>query len=200
MSRIGTDIIARAARAGGKLIRLAVPLAPALGLLLATTLPAGATEQGGVEEYAVKAAYIYNFTKFVQWPDDAAGAGQKEKSLNLYVLGDSPLAGRLPEINGRTVGGRELTVKNLKPGEIPADCMILVITDTRGAQLASLLKLASSRGILTIGDIEGFAEAGGMIGFYWQADKIRFAINNDAALKAGIVLSSQLLKLAKIVR
>ncbi len=158
-----------------------------------------ATETLKDKEAAIKSAFIYNFTKFIQWPQ-VAGDESVQENLDLYILGSSALTEHLMKIDGRKAGDRKISVTRLENVEMLKKGVILVICETEAYRLKKILNKVRGRNILTISDIEGFAPAGGMIGLYKERNKIRFEINTDAARRAGIVLSSHLLKLARIVQ
>ena len=145
-----------------------------------------------IHEDEVKAAFTYNFAKFVEWP-----AGKVNESINLCILGDSPLGfSALKAIDGRIAQDKPLVTKLLnKPDELK-DCHIVFIADSERNKIAQLLKTAHQHHALTVSDMEGFAEAGGAIGLVKIDGKIRFEINLLAAKEAGLVISSRLLSLA----
>ena len=147
---------------------------------------------------AVKAAFLYNFATFAEWPADSLSPGQ---SLALCVVGDDAVADALTEtIKGRTVRGHELTVEVLKPdGKIRA-CHLLYASGydmNRTTQLMHALKGAS---VLTVSDGDRFAALGGIAQLIVENDRMRFAINAAAADRARIRLSSKLLNLARMVK
>ena len=147
-------------------------------------------------EYAVKAAFIYNFSKFVSWPEES-----NAEPFIIGVLGDDPFGDIWKEIQTKSVRGRPITVKRC--GEdifLASECQVLFIGFSDQTNLNKVLDLLKGKPILTIGDFPQFAETGGMIAFYDSEKKIRFAINPESCRKAGLVVSSNLLKLAKIVK
>ncbi len=178
----------RTASARG-LLRLA-----AIALLLAG---AGALAQG-LSEQQVKAAFLYNFTKFVQWPAEAFAAPQSP--LVLCIPGREPLAGGLDSVQGNTVQGRELRIRRaIRPDEVKA-CHVLFVPEAQEAGANELLRASRTLPVLTVGEVEGFAQAGGIVGFVSRDDRIQFEINPDAAARANLRISSQLLRLAIIAR
>lgn len=149
-------------------------------------------------EYQVKAAFIYNFVKFVQWPADAflekAGA-----SISLCILGRDELGDALEGLNGKSAQGRIFSVRRIdRPGEADR-CQVLYLCRSERERMRAILK-GIKAGVLTIGDMKSFASAGGIINFVLTQKKVSFEINVEAAEKAGLKISSQLLKLAKIVK
>ena len=150
-------------------------------------------------EYEVKSAYLFNFTKFVEWPASAF-----ENSNSPYVIGIYKNDGfglvLNNTISGRQVNGRNVIIKYFdKPQEIN-DCHILFFPKISKYELINVLKVLEKKPILTVGNgIEDFCETGGIINFSQQYSRYRFEINNDIALKAKIKISSKLLVLAKII-
>ncbi|MCG2722708.1 MAG: YfiR family protein [Thermodesulfovibrionales bacterium] len=144
-------------------------------------------------EYRVKAAFIYNFLKFIEWP------AANNPSLKICVIGEDHFGNDIREMLSGTVNNRKLSVKNISDyGELKK-CNLVFINHSEEDHLAELVNIAREYHIVTIGDTDGFAQQGVMINFYLQENKIRFEINNDAARRSGIRISSKLLNLAKIV-
>jgi hypothetical protein len=145
-------------------------------------------------EYQVKAAYLYHFAKFVEWPSDAASA-----SLNICVIGKSPFGSALSSISGKKVRNRSVVISYLNRIDELKECDILFVCASEKARLSQILAAMASRPTLTVSDLKHFASAGGMIGFVSVSDKLRFEINQRAAQRAGLRVSAQLLKLATMV-
>ena len=164
-------------------------------LLLAPSLGLTETEVAG--EYQVKAAYIYHFAKFIEWPSDAPGSAAQ--TLTVCVLGKSPFGKALGAISGKTVRGRRVMITHINRIEELEACEILFVSPSEKPKLSQILASVSSRPILTISDIKRFASAGGMIGFVPAGDRIRFEINQRAAQRSGLRSSAQLLKLATMI-
>jgi hypothetical protein len=147
-------------------------------------------------EYHVKAAFLYNFAKFVEWPSDPPN-----EPIVIGIIGKDPFGGALEEaIRGKTVKGRKLAAQHLKAGQDPRGCQIIFISASEQKRLRSILADLNGAGVLTVGDTEGFAEAGGMINLTIVDQRVHFEINPDAAQRAGMKISSKLLSLAKIVK
>jgi hypothetical protein len=150
-------------------------------------------------EYQVKAAFLYNFAKFVDWPSTAFRAGQN--SLVICVVGEDPFGAALDEpIKGQSIGGRNLVVRRLK--QIPRDeaCHLAFISRSERDKLGQLLGAIKSSPFLTVGDDGNFIDQGGMINLVVEERKIRFEINLEAVDRAGLKISPELLRLAKSVR
>ena len=149
-------------------------------------------------EYAVKAAFLYNFTKFVEWPPDALN--EKDSLLQICVIGESPFGDKLESVlEGNKVGGRSVTVAYAQSVEDVLSYDVVFIAQSEESSLDKMLKKLTTRAILTVSDIDDFAERGGTIGFFVEDRKIRFKINVDAAEETGLQISSKLLRLARIV-
>jgi len=149
-------------------------------------------------EYLVKAAFLYNFAKFVEWPNEAFS--RPDDPIVLYILGDDPFDAAIETISGKVIRGRELKVKVISNIEKIDKCHILFICRSEKDHLKQLLDIMKKAGTLTVADINGFADKGGIVNFIKSGNKVKFEINLDAAKDAGLNISSKLLKLAKIVR
>jgi hypothetical protein len=145
-------------------------------------------------EYLVKAAMLYNFAKFVEWPGDAFGSDNR---ITFCITGKSPLNGTIQQMEGKQAKGRTVMIRqNVRPEEV-AGCQLLFIPQSEQVRMTSYLQNASQRSILTVSDLERFTSSGGMIGFYEEDSKIRFDINQETAQKRRLHISSQLLNLAR---
>ncbi len=159
-----------------------------LALLGVTGALLGADAPG---EYEVKAAFLYNFAKFVEWPGEAM---PMQPRFSICVFGEEQVSERiLPVVDGRQVGGRAVAVRTLSDAASAGDCQILFAAGTEAAEAARGLALP---GVLTVGESSGFARDGGMISFVFIDKKVRFEINKKSAEQAGLSISSKLLKLA----
>jgi hypothetical protein len=171
------------------LLRLRVPLL--LALLLAVPALAGAQTAA---EYDVKAAFLYNFAKFVDWPP---AAFPDPNNLKICVLGDDPFGKSLRSVAGEQVGNHKLTVMQTDSLSRPAGCQILFISRSERDKLPQILAAIKDAPVLTVGDTNGFADHGVIINFVLEGSKVRFEINTESADRAGIKISSKLLQLAK---
>jgi hypothetical protein len=157
--------------------------------------PAGVTRS---PEYAVKAAFIYNFAKFVEWPPGALPSGGS--TFNVCVLGQDPFGEVLDStVAGKAIGGRMLAVERVASPSDAASCSIVFIGASEAANLARVLGRLQGTPVLTVGDLDRFADRGGMIGLFVENSRVRFAINTNAAERAHLRISSALLNLARIV-
>lgn len=149
-------------------------------------------------EYEVKAAFLYNFARFVEWPPAAMGA--PDQPFVVAVLGDDPFGATLDRtLSGKTLEARPIVVRRVASLEEAARVNILFVATSERPQVSHVLRTLSGTHVLTVGEMSGFAEKGGMIGFRTERQRVRFDINVGQASRAGFKISSQLLKLARIV-
>jgi hypothetical protein len=176
-----------------------LPLIGFFGLLLvilAIAIPAHHVMAESDEnlEYRVKAAFLYNFMKFVEWPKTEIG--KSEKIIRLYVFGTDPFGGALNSLNGKTVGERTIQVAVGEDLSAAASSNVLFISQVRTVPTDEILGKIKTAPVLTVADSEGFCNAGGMINLVIINNKVRFEINQKAVMQSGLKMSSQLLKLA----
>ena len=156
-------------------------------------------EPGPVLEYKVKAAFLYNFAKLVQWP--ATAFPKAETPLTIGVLGQDPFGADLDKtIAGKTIEGRHLAVERFLHLQDVKGCHLLFICASEKSQLPEILAKLRGQSVLTVGETAQFAELGGMIQLVKDHDRIRFAVNLDATKRAQLTISSKLLRLATIVK
>lgn len=168
-----------------------------LTLLAATTLGA-ATQTGPLRDYQLKGIFLYNFAQFVEWPP--AAFPTEQAPLIIGVLGEDPFGPNLDEVaKGEKLGGRVLEVRRYRRVEDVDVCHILFISRSEFSRLRRVLAGLEGRSILTVSDAEEFTRWGGMIRFVTENNKIRIRINVEAAKRAGLTLSSKLLRAAEVV-
>lgn len=171
--------------------RLVAALALVVALASSTT-----AHSAPIGEYPVKAAFLFNFAKFVTWPDEAFAA--EDASLEICVVGRDPFGPALEETIGeRTVRGRDVRVRRPESIDEADGCHVVFIA--AGERSASLALRLGDRPALTVGESEGFAADGGMINFKIEESRVRFEINPGRAARAGLKVSAQLLNLATVV-
>jgi hypothetical protein len=167
--------------------------------LLALLLPlcqVRAAEPGAPLEYQVKAAFLLNFTKFIEWPP--AEENDPAPVIAICILGDDPFGATLDQIvSGETLQGRKLTVRRVRH-PVPASCQVVYVSRME-KDIDGLLASIPS-GILTVGEGEAFLGSGGMIAFVIENHRVRFDIDQSAAMKGGVRISSRLLNVARSVR
>ncbi len=176
-----------------KFSRIMLIMAPLLSAVF--PLSASAEER---PEYEVKAAFVYNFAKFVEWPTDTFK--DSDTLLRICVLGKNPFDTLLEAaVAGKTIAARSVVVVYATDlGQVPP-CPIMYIARSEAHNLEEIQKQLEGTAILTVSDIDDFAERGGTIGFFVEDKNIRFKINVDAAEETGLQISSKLLRLARIV-
>ena len=169
----------------------------ALAIACANSITAGAPGQQ-VDEYRVKAAYLYNFAKFVEWP---SGAFQTSKeSISICVLGEDPFGHILEEtLAGRQVEGRALAARGISNIKQAAGCHVLFISSAGSARLLPMLREIGMPGILTIGESDKAMAEGVVINFTTEGTKVHFEISLDAAEHEQLRISPNLLSLARVV-
>lgn len=163
----------------------------ALWLLLSSPVHAANTEAD------VKAAFIYNFTKFVEWPLTALA---DNTPLQLCLLGKDETGNRLRQLQGREAQGHALQIRQLaSPEEMPG-CHVIFIAHSHARLLYTDEKRLSGSGMLTVSDTPGFIRQGGMIELFVESSRVQFMINVDNAQQANLKISARMLQLARTPR
>lgn len=157
-----------------------------------------AQDDGAPTEHDVKAAFLYHFTRFVEWPPDTP---DDRRRFVVAVLGAEPFGKAVERtLAGKTAGDAPLEVRQISRIEEAEGAKVLFIGASESKHLTQILDALDGRGVLTIGDGSEFAERGGIIGFRTVENKVRLDINLDQATRCGLRISSELLKLARLVR
>ncbi len=178
-----------------RLGRLAI--AGAICALLAAANLQG--QQPAPSEYEVKATYLYNFARFTEWP--AKDTGVKDNLFAVCVLGRDPFGSILDTIlAGEAIGGKPMVHRRISAAQDAENCRIVFISSSEESRLKETLAVLEKRSVLTVSDIPDFSLRGGMIQFVVEQNKVRFQVNLKTAGKAGLVLSSELLKVAISVK
>ncbi|OGR74942.1 MAG: hypothetical protein A2X32_10515 [Elusimicrobia bacterium GWC2_64_44] len=165
---------------------------------LACALLPRAASCAAAKEAEVKAAYIYNFTQFVEWEVPAASAAGH---FDICVLGSDPVAGPLSALPEAEVRGKKLRVRLLGDSEEELrSCRILFLGKAKRGRARGLANALRGAGVLTVSDLPGFARGAGVIGFAAENNKIRIEINLRAAREAGLKISSRLLEVSRLVQ
>ncbi len=168
-------------------------------ILAAWAVSSRAADSAVSVEYRIKAAYLYNFTRFVEWPARAHNTADNGK-IAICLLGRDPFGPALDSIAGKAVRDSKLTVRRHKSvGEL-SKCHVVFISKSKQAELAQILKQLRDRPVLTVGEAKNFNKLGGVIRFTRVKNKVHFNIDPDAAERAQLTVSSKLLNLATIVR
>ena len=152
----------------------------------------------GPSEYQVKAAFLFHFAQFVEWPAEAFKDGSSP--LVYCTVGDDPFHGALDaRLNGKTIGARAIRVEHFKRADAMQGCQVVFLGMAEQKQMSAALANMRGNPVLTVGESEHFAQEGGMIGFCLEENKVRFEINLNAATQAKLKISARLLTLAKMV-
>ena len=158
----------------------------------------GAAQSDQPSEYEVKAAFLFNFTKFVEWPDGSFDG--PHAPIVIGIIGDDPFGDSLTRIvAGQQVQGRSVVIRKARFGEDLRHCHVLFISASERQRSAQILAGLRDASVLTVSDIDGFAEAGGSMQFVMQENRVRFLVNLDAATQSKLRVSAKLLALAQVV-
>jgi hypothetical protein len=154
-------------------------------------------QQPKAEEYQVKAVYLFNFGRFIEWPASA----KTGDTFAICVLGRDPFGATLDATLAReTIDNVKVTAKRIASARDATGCRILFIGSSESVRIKEILFSLEKSGVLTVSDMPSFVNSGGMIQFVLKENKVRFAVNLTAAEKAGLTLSSQLLKVATDIK
>jgi hypothetical protein len=179
-------------------VKLTIPKTSRILLcsLLCAALTAVVQAQSATEDQ-IKAAYVLNFARFVDWPPEALSG---ESGFNFCVLGRSRAADELDaDLQGKSINGRPSAFRYLKNGEDSRNCQVIFVAGNAAKQAQKLLENQRGRPALLVGEFPGFAQAGGVMDFVVENGKVGFEVNLAAAEEAHLKLSSKLLSLARIL-
>lgn len=177
------------------LVAAASRMAAAIVLLVAAAMPSKAASTPAASEYQVKAAYLLNFARFVEWP--AMQEANEAHPLSICVAGEDPFGRALIDIvEGERVSGRRVAVQHVQEYR-PGSCHVLFIS--RSVREPAQLLASAASGVLTVGEGDRFLEEGGIIRFVVENRRVRFDINQKAAQKSGLSISSKLFGVARTV-
>lgn len=150
------------------------------------------------DEYRVKAVFLFNFSRFVEWPDSAFAA--PDAPFVIGVFGNNPFGSELDEVaSGEVVNGRPLQIRHVQRMEEAGDCQILFIPAGEQDKLDGILAALDHRSTLTVSDLDAAAARGAMIRLVTDRNRIRLRVDVDSASAAGLRISSKLLRSAEIV-
>jgi len=150
------------------------------------------------KEYQIKAAFLFNFAQFVEWPTNAFTS--TDAPFSIGILGDDPFGKALDAtVQGESVQNRKLTIQRSRRLEDLQNCQVIFISKSEKSRLSEILPKLNARSILTVSELPGFAGSGGVINFYLEGAKVRFEINPAVAQRERLKISSQLLNLGKII-
>lgn len=167
-------------------------------VLFFASLSISSAEDSVSKDYQIKAEYVYNFAKFVQWPPETFTNSQSP--LVIGVFGQNPFGNGLQAIaKEHKINGRDIVVKPVAAAAEAARVHLIFFAATEDGHIQETLAALKNAGVLTVGETDKFMAAGGIIGFVRDEDKVRFEINTAAANEHGLKISAQLLKLARPV-
>jgi hypothetical protein len=204
------SVTSRPANTGaGRTAALFVCVLVLLGcLLISDAYPESQSAQ--YKEYEVKAAFMYNFLKFIDWPEEKTA--KTGNQITICILGQDPFGGAADILKGKKVEERDVVLKRIESlqqlkdaadanGQMDAlkKCHLLFICKSEQKNTKEIIDLVKNSGVLTVADTQGFLDDGGIVNFIIEDNKVRFDINLTASEKAGIKIRSQLLRLAKKV-
>jgi hypothetical protein len=168
------------------------------GLISITSVHMARAEGVTTSEYQVKAAFLFHFSQFVEWPEESFK--DAHSALTYCTIGGDPFHGALDaSLSGKTIGARSFRVMHFKQAQEIQGCQVLFIGAGEKKLIPAILASAKGNSVLIVGESEHFVQEGGMIGFLLEENKIRFEVNLEAAQKANLKISSRLLALAKSV-
>jgi uncharacterized protein DUF4154 len=158
----------------------------------------GMAQSDQPSEYEVKAAFLFNFTKFVEWPDGSFN--DPHAPIVIGIIGDDPFGESLIRIvAGQKAQGRAIVIIRYRRGDDLRRCHILFISASERQHSTQILASLRDASVLTVSDIDGFAEAGGAMQFVMQESRVRFVVNLDAATQSKLRVSAKLLVLARVI-
>jgi hypothetical protein len=186
------------ARAGVRSAIATSLMAIASGLAMIAAAPAHPAPAVS-REYDLKAAFIFHFAEFIDWPATAFAA--PGEPMTIGILGDDPFGESLDQIvANETVNGRRLQIRRYDSAAQADSCQIVFISPSERDRMSHVVHRISRPGLLTVGDTNDFAKRDGVIGFVQTGERIRLRINLPAARAAGLTISSKLLRQAEVVR
>ena len=148
-------------------------------------------------EYQVKASFLYNFARFIQWPDDRFS--DENSPIRILIAGNDPFGIDIDKtVEGKRVNGRRIEIRRSQEINTLEFCHILFIKPDKKEEMVKILESVKNESILTVGETEGFLQAGGILNFIIRDNRVRFIINPEAASRSRIWVSAQLLKLASM--
>lgn len=154
------------------------------------------SEDKPVREYDLKAAFLYNLLKFVNWPDEI----QCGSHLVIGIFGDDPFGASMEVLKDKMIGRRLIVIRKGRSLQALKRCDVLFVSRSESDRVERVVRSALPMHTLVVGDSAGFAERGVMINFFLHERKLRFEINVDAVRRAGLTVSSQVLRLGRVVQ
>ncbi len=149
-------------------------------------------------EYKIKATYLLNFIKYIEWPEQSHPISQG--SFIIAILGDDRFGEATNFFTDKTINGRSVVIRKFKNVDELENCHILFVSSSERKNEKRIIKLVRGKGILTIGESDTFIKRGGIIEFLLSRAKVNFRINLSIAKKEGFIFSSKLLRIAKEIK
>jgi hypothetical protein len=177
--------------------RIRVCLTTALLVWAVLLSPLCTHSQPDGNEYQVKAAFLFDFGKFIEWPESSFVGDRSPFSI--CVVGKDPFGSALDALRGKLIGHRQVAVWRIKNAGAGWGCQVVFVSASEKSEFDAIFHTLRGSNALLVSDTSGFAAAGGAIELTVEHDHVRFIINPDAIQRAGLRVSSQLLALAKIV-
>jgi hypothetical protein len=168
-------------------------------LVIAVAVCLARSAYAASREYQVKAAFIYNFTQFIEWPKDAFSS--PDAPFIIAVVGDDPFDGALDKIlAGKSVGNRPIVTRHFSSVADIRPCQILFVSMTADASLQAVIEKIGKAPVLTVGESEELLSTGGAVRLFLEDGKMRFQINPDVLEAARLKASAKLMQLARIYK
>ncbi len=169
-------------------------------LLLAATLLLplrSAVPQPSLQEYALKSVFLFNFCRFIEWPENAFAS--RDEPITIGVIGEDPFGPMLEDaVKGETLRGRSIRIEHYRrPSEIKR-CHVLFVAGSDGGRVDEILRAVAGQSVVTVGETESFLERGGMIALTAERNRVRLSINPSRLRAENLVASSKLLRVAEI--
>jgi hypothetical protein len=158
----------------------------------------GQAQSASVTEYQMKAAFLFHFAEFVDWP--AGALGSNDNPFLICIAGEDPFHGDLEEaVRGKFIAAKVVQIRHIKQPQDSAGCHVVFVGSDESGHLSQLIPTLRNMPVLTVGESENFLQRGGIIRFCMEDRKVRFEVNQGAAEAANLKISSRLLLLAKTV-
>jgi hypothetical protein len=167
-------------------------------LLLAQAARSFAADPQALTEYQIKAGFFFNFTRFVDWPESAFVTASSP--ILVCILGETPLTDLVTNVAlGKVVNGRAVSIKRVKASDDLRQCNLLFVSAEEERHTAEILASLKKTNTLTVGETPGFAQAGGMINFSIQENRVKLELNLEATTRAGLKVNSKLIAVSRLV-
>ncbi|MDP9253449.1 MAG: YfiR family protein [Verrucomicrobiota bacterium] len=172
-----------------------------MGILLAAILASGAAaeppQSQPKSEYALKAVFLYNFCRFIEWPKSAFAS--PTEPITIAVIGEDPFGPLLEEaVQGETLRGRSIQIQRYRKPDSIKHCHLLFISRSEAGRIEAILAAVAGKSVVTVGETDAFLDRGGMIALMAERNRIRLHINPSLLRAANLDVSSKLLRVAEV--